>query len=964
MKLKHFIVAFLCLLLVVGCSTTNQEESKPVKQDAKTAAKKETDKAQPVAGKEQPKQPVAAKEAAKTQPPAAVKKEQPKQPVAPVAVPKEQPKQPPVLAMKVQPQPVAPVVVPQPVKEQPAVAVKSPEEQKFDEKIAREKVREEQEALLVRNYLTTAQNYAREGKFEDAYQFVLEALKLNPTHPEALLLKKTYGGNLGYRPDEIASQLNEAEDYVKVKIEQTRLEIDNRLAEGKRLYNEKKYKQAITLFKQAKEILRWMPYYARELEGKARQLDSLMQKAEQENTQQEDELKRTRMAEAEEEAKRQEKARLKTLQEQVRILFRQANLAFERERYGAAESFCNQIARLDPENKEVFQLLELVRVAKHAKTAGDTRDRYMEEWKRAFEQVDNALAYQDEIVVWPSYEEWKKISKRGSKGIQEKATEESPYMRRLQEKLEEDITMDFTESPLSEVVDFIRNRTGINIIIDPQVYKDFPDAEALKVEITVNNLKLSMLLNLMLDMKGLSYHIDPAGGVLVISSKARIKDAPLLKLYNVRDLTGKLNDFPAQEITLTQTDKTGGSLTGVEVGKDEERPATTITEEQLMDLIKNNIAKGTWDRENRSIDTRHGTLIIRQASDVHKQIESLLNDLRKATGLLVTIETRFIQVSDDFLEDVGVDWRNLGAVHKGGTIGDISETSTAPPGLNASEIGTGHVFKEMDDAIFGDPTKTDRTIGTGKSAGFFWKEDNNVETKQRLENLFDQTLGSSSVITNKGGLSMQLAYIDDIELQAILQAVRKRQRSNLVRAPRLTVFNTQRANVSILQQIAYVKDYDVQVATNATIADPQVGTIQEGVVLDVRPIISSDRKYVTLELQPTVAELLETEQRRTELASSASSGSGEVVIELPRLQMTKIKTTVTIPDGGTLLLGGVIQGSRQDYMSGIPYLSDIPILQFLFSRKGKYSHRQSLLILVTAKITSMEGTEPTEGLNR
>ena len=905
MKLKFFIWVSLCCICA-SCTTPRQEEVKPDKQEAQkgSVASQDNNKAdaknQPIALKNDPK----------------------------VATPQ-----------------------PQPVLEKPIA-------DQFNQKIGQEKIRQEQESILVRNYLNSAQNYAKEGKYDDAYQFTVEALRLQPNHPEAIELKNTYGRNLGYRPDEIASQLSEAEQLVKVKIEQTRIEIDNKLAEGKRLYDDKKYKQAITSFKQAKEILRWMPYYARELEGKARQIDSWIQKSEESYAAQAEDLKSNRMAEAEEEAKRQEKARLKTLQEQVRTLFRQANLSFERERYESADAFCQQIARIDPDNQEVNKLQELVRVAKHAKLMQSSREQYLEEWKKAFEKVDKSLAYQNEIIVWPGYEEWKKIAKRESKGVQEKATEESAEARKLKERLEEEISMDFSESPLSEVVDFIRNRTGLNIIIDPQVYKDFPDAEALKVEITVNNIKISLLLNLILDMKGLTYRVEN-GGVLLISTKQRIQEQPVLRLYNVRDLTGTLNDFPAQEINLAAADKADAG--GVVLAKTEESPATTITEEQLTDLIKNNIAKGTWDRENRSIDTRHGTLIIRQTKDIHKQIESLLNDLRKATGLLVTIETRFITVADDFLEDVGVDWRNLGAVPKGGLTGDVAENSTA--GLNATEVGTGNNFRQLDDAIFGDPTQTNRTIGTGTSAGMYWREQNNVAVKQRVESLFDQTLGNNNVLTNKGGMSMQFSYIDDIELQAILRAVRKRSRSNLMTAPRLTIFNTQRANVSILQQIAYVKDYEVQVATNATIADPVIGTIQDGVVLDVRPIISADRKYITLELQPTVAQLISRDPVQTQLASSASTGSGTVTIELPRLKMTKIKTTVTIPDGGTLLLGGVIETTRQDFNSGIPFLSDIPILQFLFSRKGKYSHRQNLLILVTAKVTAMEEKEPKEGLN-
>lgn len=761
--------------------------------------------------------------------------------------------------------------------------------------------------------------------------------------------------------------MNEAVKMVKVKIEQTKIEIDNRIAKGKRLVKQKKYEEAISLFKQAKEILRWMPYHVTDLKGKAHQLDLYIQRTEAEARKHKEDLKNKRMAEAEEQAKKEEKLRLKSLKDKIKMLFRQANLAFEREQYDLAENFCKQITVLEPDNQDAIELHKIVKEARHSSVFQTTRKKYMEEWKRVFEQVEEAMIPTQDIVSFPSYEKWKKISKRGSKGKTDEKKEESSQDRKIRERLETEVlSMDFTEAPLSEVLDFLRTTTGINIVIDQRVYKDMEE-DSLKVNLNVTKLKLGAILNWILSLKGLAYKIS--NGVLVISTKTRVVEKPVLRLYNVRDLTGKLQDFPAQDINLAavsnSTSTSGAS--GAQLVEKETDTATTITEEQLTELIKGNISKGTWDKEDRSIDTRHGTLIIRQTETVHSQIESLLNDLRRATGLLVTIEAKFITVSDDFLEDVGVDWRSLGGTSFDGsakreTAPDDPTTTTNDPGLKPGDIGTGNDYHLMDDVVFG----TTRGVGNDRSSGLFYNYENNVQTTQRIENIFDQALGSADTVDNQGGLSMQMAYIDAVEMQMILKAVRKRSRSNFLTAPRLTVFNTQRANVTIVKQIAYVQDYDVEIATNATIADPVIGTVQDGVVLDVRPIISADRKYITLELQPTVATLEggAPDERRTELASSANSGPGEVRIQLPNITMTKIKTTVTIPDGGTILLGGLVEATRNDYMSGIPILSDLPIINFFTSRRGKYSHRENLLVLVTARITSMEEKEPNQGLRK
>ena len=83
-----------------------------------------------------------------------------------------------------------------------------------------------------------------------------------------------------------------------------------------------------------------------------------------------------------------------------------------------------------------------------------------------------------------------------------------------------------------------------------------------------------------------------------------------------------------------------------------------------------------------------------------------------------------------------------------------------------------------------------------------------------------------------------------------------------------------------------------------------------------------------------------------------------VTIEIPELTIQRARTTVTMPDGATLMLGGWKVIEDQDLDSGIPYLNKIPILSFFFGRKGKYLNKQKLVILVKAEIVVPEESEP------
>ncbi len=178
----------------------------------------------------------------------------------------------------------------------------------------------------------------------------------------------------------------------------------------------------------------------------------------------------------------------------------------------------------------------------------------------------------------------------------------------------------------------------------------------------------------------------------------------------------------------------------------------------------------------------------------------------------------------------------------------------------------------------------------------------------------------------------------------------KSSHARFLQAPNLTVYNTQRANITLVNQLSFIQDFDVEVAQTAFIADPIVGIIQDGLTLDVRPTISHDRKYITLQLQPTVATLL---RPIPTFQTSLGALTTPVTIQLPEMVIQKSQTTVRIPDGGSLVIGGLKNISLVDLQSEVPFLAEIPILGFFFSRKATSNEVENLMIIVTARITDL-----------
>jgi type II secretory pathway component GspD/PulD (secretin) len=221
-------------------------------------------------------------------------------------------------------------------------------------------------------------------------------------------------------------------------------------------------------------------------------------------------------------------------------------------------------------------------------------------------------------------------------------------------------------------------------------------------------------------------------------------------------------------------------------------------------------------------------------------------------------------------------------------------------------------------------------------------------------------------------LALSGTYLDNFGVQFLLRATQAAQSTTLLTAPRLTLFNGQRAYVAVTRVTAYVSDLEPVVAQNAVAFNPTVALFPSGVVLDVQATVSADRKYVTLTLRPTLTTLLQLLPFTFQTAEAANAGGGGTTqpvtggntgiisvggtnpaagtIQTPIFQLTQVRTTVSVPDGGTLLLGGQTLAGEVEREAGVPVLSKIPFLKRLFTNRSMAKDEQVLLILVKPTI--------------
>ncbi|HEX7008480.1 MAG TPA: hypothetical protein VF184_00770, partial [Phycisphaeraceae bacterium] len=191
-------------------------------------------------------------------------------------------------------------------------------------------------------------------------------------------------------------------------------------------------------------------------------------------------------------------------------------------------------------------------------------------------------------------------------------------------------------------------------------------------------------------------------------------------------------------------------------------------------------------------------------------------------------------------------------------------------------------------------------------------------------------------------------------------ATQAHQEAISVTAPRVTFYNGQRAYVLIAREIAFISD--LEPVPDALAFDVELGYVVSGVKLDVEGITSADRRYVTLTLRPSLATVVQP-IRQIEFAAffddnnddddDDGGNDGDIVvglIEAPELEITEVKATVSVPDKGTLLLGGQRLVAETEIEAGVPVLSKLPFINRLFTNTSTVKDERTLLILVKPTI--------------
>lgn len=404
---------------------------------------------------------------------------------------------------------------------------------------------------------------------------------------------------------------------------------------------------------------------------------------------------------------------------------------------------------------------------------------------------------------------------------------------------------------------------------------------------------------------------------------------------------------------------------------------------ELIELITEVIAPDTWreygEGEIGSIRDYRGQLIVTHTPEVHRQVVKLLKELREELAVQVAIEAYFISVSNNFLEEIGLDLDvvlnagNAGydyATAGGSRLVDPATSSLILIPRQFTRLGAVPQVPGPNPMAQVLPNQPYQSVGLVPGTGTPGPHSSqwtpiNISQGSLTAAAPQQTSVPGSLGGGAIGSALNIGgtFLDNIQVDFLIRATQADQRRSFLQAPKIVVPNGRYGSISITEDQAYVASLEAVAAGGAVGGEgaigytPVVSTVSQGRELLVSATVSPDRRFVTMTIQPYTSEILAMRQFGVQQGGYESGLFGVGNLVLPEVRSTSLSTTATVPDGGTLLLGGLKLGGEVSIEAGVPVLSKIPVLKRAFSNASTVKDEQTLLVLVKPKIIIQDEEE-------
>ena len=491
------------------------------------------------------------------------------------------------------------------------------------------------------------------------------------------------------------------------------------------------------------------------------------------------------------------------------------------------------------------------------------------------------------------------------------------------------ITLTLNQIPLGEGLRYIASQAGLKLKIEPYAVSIIPISE-------MSN-----------DLLTKQYRVPPGFISGSLNPSASALNQPASPGHNATQPAGTAKD--------TQ-ESTGGRL--------------LVNREGAKEFLESQGVSFSVPGSSANFLPQSSRLIVRNTADNLELVDAIVEQANVSGPKQVEIESKFIEINQSNLKELGFDWL-LGQFNIPGSkrvFGGGGSTATAPafaPG-NYPFIQPG-----------GDPVGQFPLTGGNRSGTF-------AISGNAIDSLLGGATGPASVAPGIFGLS---GVFTDPQFQVVIRALNQKKGIDLLSAPRVTTKSGQRAVIEIVREFRYPTQFQPPqipqtvgaretVSGTATVTGSSNGafpvtpttptafeTRNTGVTLEVEPVVGPDGITIDLNLVPQVVEFegfinygspIQTTNTNL-LGITTTSVLTPNVINQPVFSTRKVTTSVSVWDGQTVVLGGLMREDVQKTEDRTPIIGDIPIVGRLFRSNAEQHIKRNLVIFVTARLVNPGG---------
>ncbi|MEZ5405442.1 MAG: hypothetical protein R3F23_04480 [Verrucomicrobiia bacterium] len=518
---------------------------------------------------------------------------------------------------------------------------------------------------------------------------------------------------------------------------------------------------------------------------------------------------------------------------------------------------------------------------------------------------------------------------------------------RIEEKLNNIIIdkINFDEASVEEAVTFLQAKSkeldaagqGLNFVLKTttatvsEAAEGQPSAgeqvsiesiDSRRITLNLENLPLAAVLDLIAKQADLIYKVEEYAVLVAPASE------------NIEALFTRTFQVPAGFIGAKIESKDGGTLSeSVNIAREEVKTKLETYGVQFPPGSSANYLS------NGSL------LVVRNTLDNLALIESVISSESQEVPQ-VQIETRFMEVNQTDLDELSFRWN----INRRGR-NQSSPTDT--PGLRTSA-------PSASTEIFGLPV--DLAVG-GNAIN---------------ANTFDALLaGAATAFAGPLGTAFQSAIsLSKYKFEMLIYALSQKTGADLLAVPKVVTKPSQDAEIRIAREFFYPDPQAIEPPQiDASISQLPSGNgyravtpstpstfknEQIGVILTVNPQLYPDNQTIDLQLTPRVVDFegfinYGNPINALDLGTSQAVKVADNIINTPVFNYREVKTRLSIEDGQTVLLGGLIREDIQKVDDKIPLLGDLPLLGRLFRSKIDQSIKKNLLIFVTCNLIRSDG---------